>query len=74
MDYYEAMGAQGFRQAANNRIARSLDVADVYARVADSFATLRVALNRFSDSMLFANYSSADKLMRQVADQFRLAS
>ncbi|UCD23088.1 MAG: hypothetical protein JSW51_08450 [Gemmatimonadota bacterium] len=74
LEYYEAMGAQGFRQAANNHIARSLDVADVYARVADSFATLRVALNRLSDSTLFADYSSADKLMRQVADQFRLAS
>jgi hypothetical protein len=74
LEYYEAMGAQGFRQAANNRIARSLDVADVYSRVADSFATLRIALNRLSDGVMFANYSSADRLMRQVADQFRLAS
>ena len=74
MEYYETMGARGFRQAATNRIARSLDVADLYSRVADSFATLRVALNRLSDDMLFADYSSADKLMRQVRDEFRLAS
>ncbi len=74
LEYYEAMGTQGFRQAANSRMAQSLHVADVYSRAADAFATLRIALNRLSDSLLFANFSSADKLMRQVGDQFRLDS
>ena len=68
------MGTQGFRQAANSRMAQSLHVADVYSRAADAFATLRIALNRLSDGLLFANFSSADKLMRQVGDQFRLDS
>ena len=72
LEYYEAMGTQGFRQAAGNRIAQNLDVADVYARAADAFPTLRIALNRLSDGLLFADYSSADKLMRQVSNEFRL--
>jgi hypothetical protein len=69
-EYYEEMGARGFRQAAGNRLAQDLDVADIYARAADSFTILRVALNRLSDNLFFPNVSSADRLMRQVKDEF----
>jgi hypothetical protein len=68
--YYEEMGVLGFRQAAVNRLAQDLDVADIYARAADSFALLRVALNRLSDDLFFPNRSSADRLLRQVKDEF----
>jgi len=72
IEYYEAMGTRGFRQAANNRLARDLAVADIYARAADWFSALRVALNRLSDNLLFPNPGSVDRLMRQVRDEFAL--
>jgi len=70
VEYYEEMGMRGFRQAAVNSWARDLDVADIYARAADCFTMLRVGLNRLSDSLFFPNVSSADRLMRQVKDEF----
>ncbi|UCG84932.1 MAG: hypothetical protein JSW71_13390 [Gemmatimonadota bacterium] len=72
IEFYEAMGTRGFRQAANNRLARDLDVADIYARAADWFSALRVALNRLSDNLLFPCSASVDRLMRQVRDEFAL--
>ena len=35
------------------------------------FAELRVALNRLSDRLMFPRFSSPDKLMRQVFDEFQ---
>lgn len=72
IEYYEAMGARGFRQAANNRWAHDLAVADIYARAADWFTPLRVALNRLSDNLLFPSAGGADRLMRQVRDEFAI--
>lgn len=69
--YYEELGAQGFRLAADDRYARELEVADVYTRAADLFASLRVALNRLSDQAFFRNIASADRLLRQVRDDNR---
>ena len=71
LSYYEEMGTRGFRLAATNQLARDFDLADIYAQVAESFATLRVALNRLSDGLFFPNLSSADRLMRQVSDESR---
>jgi hypothetical protein len=70
VEYYEEMGVRGFRQAAVNTLARDLDVADIYTRAADCFTTLRIALNRLSDRLFFPNVSGADRLMRQVKDEF----
>lgn len=70
--YYEAMGTQGFRQAASNRLAQDLDVADIYSRAADWFPALRIALNRLSDNLMFPNSVSVDRLMRQVRDDFAM--
>lgn len=69
--YYEELGAQGFRLAADDRYARELEVADVYTRAADLFAPLRVALNRLSDQAFFRSIASADRLLRQVRDDDR---
>jgi hypothetical protein len=66
------MGARGFRLASDHRLARELELDDLYAQVADSFAEIRVALNRLSDRLFFPSRSSPDRLMRQVADEFNL--
>ena len=70
--YYDTMGARGFRMASDHRLARELELDGLYAQVADSFAEIRVALNRLSDRLFFPDRSSPDRLMRQVADEFNL--
>jgi len=69
IDWYEQMGATGYRLAASHREAGSLGLDRLYADCADSFGTLRVALNRVADRHLFpARAPGVDRLLRQVAD------
>lgn len=69
--YYETLGARGFRMASDDALARELDVADIYARAAAEFATIRVALNRVSDQAFFRTRATPDRVLRQVADDAR---
>ncbi len=71
IDYYEEMGRQGFRLAAEHRLATEQGLAALYAAASDRFPALRVALNRVSDAYLFPNHHSPDRLMRQVRDEMR---
>ncbi|UCF40444.1 MAG: hypothetical protein JSW43_12040 [Gemmatimonadota bacterium] len=68
--YYEELGAQGYRLASDHRVARELDMSDIYEAAAASFRPIRIALNRLSDRMLFPHVSTPGRLMRQVADEF----
>ena len=69
--YYEQLGAHGYRLAAGNSEAATHGVAELYRSCADSFGTLRVALNRVADRHLFpATGDRIDRLLRQVADGF----
>ena len=70
--YYDELGTRGYRLAADHGLARELDLNEIYALAADRFARIRVALNRLSDRMFFPNFSSPDRLMRQVEEEFRL--
>ncbi len=69
--YYEALGARGFREASDDRLAHELELADIYARVAEAFPAIRVALNRLSDQAFFRAVSTPDRLIRQVQDDAR---
>ncbi len=69
--YYDEIGARGFRMASGHRLAHEFDVADIYAKAASSFSTIRIALNQMSDRLFFPR-SSPDRLLRQVADEFNL--
>jgi hypothetical protein len=69
LPYYEALGRSGFLLASGDRLAGGMG--PVLRSAAERFAELRLALNRMSDRMLFPTYSSPDRLMRQVADEFR---
>lgn len=73
LGYYDEIGARGFRLASDHRLAHEFDLADIYAKAARSFSTIRIALNRMSDRLFFPRWSSPDRLMRQVADEFNLA-
>ncbi len=72
IDYFEAVGASGYRQAADSSIAGRYGLDRVYRTAADAFPALRVALNRIADRYLFpARGPSVNRLLRQIADRGR---
>jgi hypothetical protein len=71
LDYYDEMGRRGFALAAEHRLASEHGLGPLMARVAERFVALRVALNRVSDTLLFPDQSSPERLMRQVRDAAR---
>ncbi|MFN9118075.1 MAG: hypothetical protein ACK5XT_08630 [Gemmatimonas sp.] len=68
LGYFEAMGQRGFRLAADHRLANEHGLAPLFAAAAERFPTLRVALNRVSDRLLFPHVHTPERLMRQVRD------
>jgi hypothetical protein len=71
LSYFEELGKRGFELAAEHRIAEQHGMTEVYAAVAARFGLLRVALNTLSDSLLFPNVHTPERLMRQVSDEAR---
>jgi hypothetical protein len=71
LDYYEEMGRKGFQLAAGHRLADDHGLATLFATAADRFGLLRAALNDVSDSLLFPNRYSPERLMRQVTSEAR---
>lgn len=71
LDYVEALGASGYRMAAESSLADRHGLAALYRTAADVFPDLRVALNRISDRYLFPGRGgSVNRLLRQVSDAF----
>jgi len=71
LGYFEELGKRGFELAAEHQIAEQYGMAEVYAAVAARFGLLRVALNSVSDTLLFPNVHTPERLMRQVEDEAR---
>ena len=71
LGYFEQLGKRGFELAAEHRIAEQYGMSDLYAAVAARFGLLRVALNSLSDTLLFPNVNTPERLMRQVSDEAR---
>jgi len=71
LDYYEEMGRRGYQLAADHRLANEHGIATLFATAADRFGLLRAALNDVSDSLLFPNRYSPERLMRQVTSEAR---
>ncbi|HYH79902.1 MAG TPA: hypothetical protein VEX86_08890 [Longimicrobium sp.] len=70
--YYDAMGASGFRTAAENEIALKHGLGDIFLTAADRFADVRSALNSLSDAVFFPRTKDpVERLLRQVSDEFR---
>lgn len=76
LEYYEEMGKRGFRLAADHHLASQYGMATLFLSISERFGVMRSALNTISDTLLFPNHHSADRLMRQVANEslYRLAS
>jgi hypothetical protein len=71
LDYYEEMGRRGFQLAAGHRLADDHGLTTLFATAAERFGLLRVALNDVSDSLLFPDRYSPERLMRQVSSEAR---
>jgi len=72
LEYYESLGRRGFELAADHRLAAEYGVVSLFAAVAQHFARLRIALNGISDTLLFPDNSSPDRILRQVSNTVRL--
>lgn len=69
IQYYESLGASGYRSAAHNTNAQQHGMNAVYSVCADAFPELRVALNSISDRHFFpARASSMERMLRQISD------
>jgi len=71
-DYYEDLGATGYRMASEFGIADQFDLARIYVDVADGFRAVRRALNHVSDRFFFPRSPSPiDRMLRQIVDGHR---
>ena len=71
IQYYENLGANGYRLAADSKDAARNGMNQVYLNCADAFSDLRIALNTISDRHLFPTRAeSVGRLLRQVSDAF----
>jgi hypothetical protein len=71
LEYYEEMGATGYRLAADTRAASDHGLDGLYRLASDAFPDLRVALNRISDRYFFPGSGGAvDRMLRQISDAF----
>jgi hypothetical protein len=52
VNFYEEMGRMNFKVVAGHSFARSAELNDIYAALAEHFHGVRLALNRLSDSIL----------------------
>lgn len=71
LDYYDDMGRRGFQLAADHRLAGEHGLQPLFALAAERFSVMRTALNRVSDTLMFPNVNSPERLMRQVRDEAR---
>lgn len=72
LEYYEALGAAGYRMAAESRDAGDFGMDRLYQACSENFPALRIALNRVSDRHLFPSAGNpVDRLLRQVVDRLR---
>jgi hypothetical protein len=69
IQYYESLGASGYRNAAHHNGAERNGMNQVYKICADAFPELRVALNSISDRHFFpTRATSVERMLRQISD------
>lgn len=66
LPYYDELGRQGYRLAAEHRLAERYGVAGIWRSAAEQFPTLRVAFNRLSDRVFFRHVSTPAKILRNL--------
>ncbi len=70
LDYYDDVGAAGYRLASECELADRFDLASTYQSMASDFRLVRRALNRFSDRYFFPRSPEPiERLLRQAIDR-----
>jgi len=70
LSYYEDMGRQGYRLAADSPEAEEMGLGEILDAVSASFPDVRVALNRISDRHLWPNAGDpVTRLLREVSQR-----
>lgn len=64
--YYDAMGRHGFGLASDHALADRYGLDGVLRTAADRFPSVRTALNRVSDRVLFPNVNTPGRVLRQL--------
>lgn len=67
-DYYEKMGSSSYRWASQHQLALKYSLAEILAKLADSFRPVRIALNTLADNYIVLDQrpDRLDKMLRQV--------
>lgn len=66
LPYYDALGRRGYQLASDHALADRLGLASVFRTAADRFPSVRLALNRMSDRILFPNVTTWDRYLREL--------
>jgi len=66
VDYYDALGRRGFGMASDHALAGEYGLVAVLRTAAERFPSLRGALNGVSDRVFFPNFSSPDRILRDL--------
>src|SRR5581483_8101373 len=64
--YYDALGRHGFGMASDHVLADRYGLDGVLRTAADRFPSVRTALNRVSDRVLFPNAHTPGRVLRQL--------
>lgn len=71
LDYYDRMGAMGYRLAASTGTAARHGLGELLLRASEQFTEVRSALNGLSDALFFPRPSDAvERVLREVQDHF----
>ena len=52
VSFYEELGRMNYKVVASHEVARTADLSDIYAALAEQFHEIRIALNRLSDELI----------------------
>ncbi len=68
--YYEQMGSTSYQQAAKNRLAEKLEVAEILETLGTKFRKVRLALNYMVDRYMYMDRrpQSMDRVFRRLQD------
>jgi hypothetical protein len=66
LPYYDELGRQGYQLASEHHLAERYGVAGIYRTAAERFPALRIAFNRLSDRVFFPNFSTPEKILRNL--------
>ncbi len=66
VEYYDHCGRRGFAAASDHSLASDHGLDHIFRTAAERFPSVRQALNRLSDQVLFPTVATPDRLLREL--------